>query len=473
MFMTVLRWEIRALRRDPAFWAVLIFGVVALGFALFNGERWRSHLNGVRTAVAERDISTRIEARALATRLDRGQQTPPFFERDPRNPLAYANNLMAHYAVLPATPLAALTIGQSDLLPSALSLTPGRLPSLAGASEPENPHRLLIGRFDVAFAIVFLLPLLIIGLSYALLAGERERGTLALLLAQPLTLQTLFTGKIVPRILLIAALLLLFTLAFAVFVPASAWPRLMLWFVVALAYAAFWFAMTVAVVTRRGGTATHAVILATAWLTLTLLVPAGINLAVKTMAPVPSRVELILALRSATDGAIAERSKLLGAFYEDHPELAPQGGAAGGADFATLQLVTNQKVERDLAPVLTRFADQLALQQGLVEKLQYLSPALLAQSALADSAGTGAARHAWFLQQAIAHHGELRAFFEPRALRKEKFAAWDDVPAFRFAEEPMGSVVARVLPAIGALLVIAIAFGMLSWLALRREVVVT
>src|SRR5438128_7484712 len=167
MFTIVFRWESRALGRDPAFWAVLIFGLVALGFSLFNGERWHAHLNSVRTAVAERDIETRTEARALATRIERGQQSAPFFESDPRNPLAYANNLMAHYAVLPATPLAALTIGQSDLLPSALQIAPGRLPSLAGASEPENPHRLLIGRFDAAFAIVFLLPLLIIGLSYA------------------------------------------------------------------------------------------------------------------------------------------------------------------------------------------------------------------------------------------------------------------------------------------------------------------
>lgn len=473
MFTTVLRWEIRALGRDPAFWAVLIFGVVALGFALFNGERWRAHLNSVGTAVAAQDVATRTEARTLATRIERGQQSAPFFERDPRNALAYANNLMAHYAVLPATPLAALTIGQSDLLPSALPLTPGRLPSLASASEPENPHRLLIGRFDVAFAIIFLLPLLIIGLSYALLAGERERGILALLLAQPLTSRALFTGKIVPRILLISALLLSFTILFAAFVPASAWPRLALWFAVALAYTAFWFALTTAVVTRHGGTASHALILATAWLALTLLVPAGINLAVKRIAPVPSRVELILALRNATDGAIAERSKLLGAFYEDHPELAPQGAAAGGADFATLQLVTNQKVERDLAPVLARFADQLARQQGLVEKLQYLSPALLAESALADAAGTGAARQAWFFNQALAHHRELRAFFEPRALRKENFAAWDEVPAFRFTEEPLGSVAERVLPGICALLVVAFAFGLLSWLALRRDVVVT
>ncbi|XSC47622.1 ABC transporter permease subunit [Bradyrhizobium sp. RDT10] len=197
MFKTVFRWELRALRLDLAFWAVLTFGIVALGFALVNGERWRSHLDGVRAAAAQQDISARATARATAQRINSGQQPSSFF--DPRNSLVYANYLMSHSAVLPATPIAALAVGQSDLLPSALPLAPGRLPSVADGSEPENPHRLLIGRFDPAFAVIFLFPLLIIGMSYALLAGERERGTLALLLAQPLTMQALFVGKIVPR----------------------------------------------------------------------------------------------------------------------------------------------------------------------------------------------------------------------------------------------------------------------------------
>jgi len=143
---TVLRWEIRALRRDPAFWAVLIFGVVALSFALFNGERWRSHLDGLRTAVTERAVSARMQARELATRIDSGEQPAPFFDGDPRNPLAYANHLMAHYAILPAPRSRLLRLGRVSLLPSTLPLPPGGCPHLQALSEPENPHRLLIGR---------------------------------------------------------------------------------------------------------------------------------------------------------------------------------------------------------------------------------------------------------------------------------------------------------------------------------------
>ena len=461
MFATVFRWEIRALRRDPACWAVLVFAIAAMAFAMFNGTRWRAHIDGVAAAAAARDVSARTEARAQAARIDAKTETAPFVARDPRNAFGYANGVMAHYAVLPATPLAALAAGQSDLLPSVLPLAPASLPSVAGGSEPENPHRLLIGRFDPAFAVVFLVPLVVIALTFALLAGERERGTLALLLAQPLTLRSLFAAKLAPRVLLVLALSGLLAALFLVSAPGAAGPRLALWLAVALAYTAFWFALSAAVIVRSGSSATHAVTLAAAWLALTMLLPAGINLAVKTLAPMPSRIELILALRAATDAATAERSKLLGAFYEDHPELAAGGGGTG--DFVTLQLLTSQRVEQDLTPVLSRYQDQLAIQQALVDKLQFLSPALLAETALSESAGTGLARHHWFFAQALAHHREVRAFFDPRALRKEKFTAWDDVPVFRFVEEPFADVAARVAPALAALGFAALVLGLWSW----------
>jgi ABC-2 type transport system permease protein len=474
MFGTVFRWEMRALRRDPACWLALTLALAALVFALANGARWLTHLETIRAAAEARDLSARAEARAFAARLDARIERAPFVTRDPRNAYGYANNLMAHYAVVPATPLAALTVGQGDLLPSVVPLAPITLPSVAARSEPENPHRLLIGRFDAAFAVVFLVPLLIIALTYALLSGERERGTLALLLAQPVTLSTVFAAKFACRVLLVLGLLVLLTLGFALATPVADWTRLGLWLVVALAYAAFWFALSAAVIVGSGGSAGHAVKLAAAWLALTMLLPAAINLAVKTLAPVPSRIELILALRSATDAATAERSKVLAEFYEDHPELMPAGGATTAlGDFVTLRLVTNQRIERDLVPVLARYEEQLVRQQALVDKLQFLSPALLAQAALADAAGTGIARHRWFFAQVLAHHAELRAFFNPRALAKEKFSAWDEVPDFRYVEEPTAAASARAVPALAALLLAALAFGLWSWRMLLRARLVT
>jgi ABC-2 type transport system permease protein len=66
-------------------------------------------------------------------------------------------------------------------------------------SEMENPWNLLSGHVDVAFVVVYLLPLLIFALSYNLLSVEREQGTLRMLLSQPLNLTTLLLGKVTVR----------------------------------------------------------------------------------------------------------------------------------------------------------------------------------------------------------------------------------------------------------------------------------
>jgi cell division protein FtsW (lipid II flippase) len=108
-------------------------------------------------------------------------------------------------------------------------LAPWRQPSIAAATDPENPHRLLIGRFDAAFVVVFLVPLFIIALTYSLIAGERERGTLALLLAQPVTLPALITAKLAPRVIIVVALLALIAVLFALAIAQVNGAGLALW----------------------------------------------------------------------------------------------------------------------------------------------------------------------------------------------------------------------------------------------------
>jgi Domain of unknown function (DUF3526) len=98
-----------------------------------------------------------------------------------------------------------------------------------------------------------------------------------------------------------------------------------------------------------------------------------------------------------------------------------------------------------------------------------LSPALLAETALAESAGTGLPRHHWFFAQAMAHHAQLRAFFDPRALRKENFAAWDEVPPFRYVEGPISDVLARIAPPLAVLAAIALALGLWTWRTLHHR----
>src|SRR3546814_3816686 len=69
--------------------------------------------------------------------------------------------------------------------------------------EIENPLNLMTGTFDISFVVIFLLPVFIIALTYDMLSGEKESGTLALAMTQPVSLRTFMAGKLLSRIALL------------------------------------------------------------------------------------------------------------------------------------------------------------------------------------------------------------------------------------------------------------------------------
>jgi ABC-2 type transport system permease protein len=88
----------------------------------------------------------------------------------------------------------------------------------------------------------------------------------------------------------------------------------------------------------------------------------------------------------------------------------------------------------------------------VIDGLRFLSPAILAQDALNDVAGTGTARHREFVRQVEAYHAAWREYFVPKILQKIRLASYEDVPRFRYLEEPLAAALARVLVGAAGLL---------------------
>jgi ABC-2 type transport system permease protein len=68
-------------------------------------------------------------------------------------------------------------VGQSDRYPYLVKLNIDAKAGFADAYETVetvNPRKLLLGTFDTAFVIVYLLPLFVLALSHDLLASEFE-----------------------------------------------------------------------------------------------------------------------------------------------------------------------------------------------------------------------------------------------------------------------------------------------------------
>lgn len=475
MLARILRHEWRTLTSDATMWTLLGIVALSIGYGTLNGAQWVAFQQQA-IAETEREERERYAAQeAQMARLTRGEvEVSPF--ADPRNPDAAGRRLGTRYAVMPPGPLAALSIGQSDLLPYYVRMTTDAKETVTAAAELENPQRLLAGRFDLSFVLIYLYPLLILAISYNLLSAEREQGTLALLLSQPVSLRMLALAKVTLRFLVFLCTIVgLAGLALMVsgvdFARDGAVVRLLLWLAAIVGYGLFWFSLAVAVAALGRSSATNAMTLAAIWLVLVVLLPSMFNLLATTLYPVPSRVEMIQAVRLASDQANDQGSQLLSKYYEDHPELAGGGVEQVMNDFNVIRVAVGTEVERRVRPVVDGFDRQLASQQRIIDRLRFLSPAILMQDALNDIAGTGVARHRHFMQQVSSYHEAWRGYFVPLVFRKAQLTSYDEIPRFHYQDERPVAAAGRVAVALLGLLLPTLIVGAAGFRALSRYAV--
>jgi len=468
-----MKHEWRTLVADRTLWAITPLFALFIGYGVYNGSSWARFQQTTLEAAKQEERDRFAKAKAECAAIEQGGQPASAFT-NPRLPSIAASKTGPRYALAPPAPLAALSIGQSDLYPYYFKVTSQSKQTFTANDEIENPTNLLAGRFDLAFVIIYLYPLLILALSYNLISAEREQGTLAMMMSQPVSLRTFTAGKIGLRALVVVALAAGFSLAGFLLSDAAsgaegAWLRLLLWIAVVAGYGAFWFALAILVNAFGRNSATNAMALAGMWLVLALILPALLNVAVTTIYPVPSRVEMIQATRRASAEATAKGSQLLARYYEDHPELTA-GSQADPNDFYARSVAVQDETERLIQPVIDHFDRQVTGQQSLLDRFRFLSPAVVAQSALNDVAGTGAARYRHFLGLVDAFHQSWRAHFTPPIVQKALLVAgdYDRLPAFTFREEPAGAVARRATVGLIGLLIPALLIGWLSLRALRR-----
>ena len=205
MLGRLMKYEWRNLSADGAPLAVALLLGAAIAYGAFNGSQWvRFQQRTIGAALAEE--RARLDGiRAEIPKVESGELKVSAFA-DPRLPQSFGRNMGLRYAVMPPAALGALAIGQSDLYPYYFKVSTGSKETFINSDEIENPVHLLAGRFDLAFVILYLFPLVILAFSYNLISAEKEAGTLALTLSQPVTLRKVVMAKVTLRALFVVAL---------------------------------------------------------------------------------------------------------------------------------------------------------------------------------------------------------------------------------------------------------------------------
>jgi ABC-2 type transport system permease protein len=427
--MAILRLEWRMLRAGPALWIGCIAMLAAAGYGLWNGAAWTD--------------SQRLPPQA---------ETEKAPTHDP-----YVLSTQQQFAVLPPGPLSILSIGDSVLHPAAAKVyawsTPG---SLFAQSELHNPANLRAGRFDAGFTMIYLLPLFILTLFFDLLSADREGGTLAVIQSHPAPLLRVLLLKVLPRAAVVWSIILLCGLAAAAGIPFAALPRLALWTMAVCLYSGFWIALALAVNTAGYGSSTNGLILAGCWIVLAIAAPALIDNFIQAEWPLPPRSEVILAAEQAELNYARERQTAVEILLHEHPDYRPPDGSipssrgAGPSSRGAGLIAAFLREQPALEAVEQRHRHALDLRDAAAGRLQWLSPSIALQFALADLAGSGSPRYRHFRRQVDGFVREERAYFFKSVLRGEGVASGSP-PRFHYVEEPLATVAARTAMPLGVI----------------------
>ncbi len=467
VLITAATCESRLLLKDTGWWVALALMAACVAYAGHNG-RVRLQERGRIVAQAIQDESRRIDALTkLLDKIERHEAPRPDAPyRDPGNAIYVGRGQGAAVAYLPDAPLAAAAIGMSDLYPQVLKVSVGGKDSFLFVDEIENPAHLLGGGFDLAFVIVSILPLLVLGTCHDVLSGERERGTLALILSSSAPLATVLTGKLLVRAGGLAAMA---TIASCLFLPirweSAAFAMSGLVATIMLT-SAFWAALCLFVNAAGRDSAFNAVALLMIWVVLLVVGPAALNAIAQVLFPAPSRAELVIAVREAAVDAERDRDATDARYRAEHPETADKPGDDRTARTLAVTVAADARADA----ILNDQDGLVRRQRELSDRLAYLMPACLLQDALAELAGNGQTRWDDYLSRVATFHAAFRHFFVAKANARESLTTADYGRFPRFdpkveSEAALRASLGRVVQSLSAVALVTLA---LSLAAVRR-----
>jgi len=430
------KYEWLLLIRNRWIQVLTILLLILFGFAVYNGiQKVDVRTSNITTAINEFETGEK-EILAQLDSIDKGLKMNTSTLLLPIRPIVIGN-LHPRVVNMPAKSTAFISTGQSDLFTHYVQPIVTADDSTINFKEMTSPVQLLFGSFDLAFVIVYLLPLLIIAFSFNILAFERESGSLKLLASQPINIRLWVLQKLGLRFFwLVIVIFITLSTVFIIFdfdFKSNLMPFVGLLTII-IAYTLFWFVLAFATNIWIKSSAKNAITLLGFWILFVLLSPSIINQVSNTLYPIPSRTLMLNEIRSVKAKTTKKQDEILDNFLRDHPEYATNDSVQIRGYYQKY-MATQQLVQDEMKPLLSKFESQLNNQHKLVNASSWFSPALIVQNSLNRIAGTSTEDYQDFKQQSLAFSKEWRDFFKPMMFKDLTFekSDYENLPKFEFS----------------------------------------
>ncbi|WP_405604918.1 DUF3526 domain-containing protein [Polaribacter sp. Asnod1-A03] len=460
------KYELKILLRSR--WVQLI-SLLLLGlfvFAAFNGELKIAKRKAQIVQAREIEKASDKKIIALLDSIENGMAVNVSRWKNPTSPIAIGNYYPRVAAMDPSN-MGFLAVGQSDIFTHYVTPTVSGDDFALNYTEMTSPIQLLFGSFDLMFVIVYLLPLIIIAFSYNVLSEEKERGTLRLLASQPISIRKWVLQKLILRFFCMS--LIIMVVSAIVFVLYATVPLVSFLSFLGLVfcYMLFWFSLAFVININSAKSAKNALSLLGLWIVFVLLIPSVISQTGDVFYPIPPRTEMINELREHKAEATKKQDEILNNFLRDHPEYAINDSTQSRTYWH--KYIASQKlIKEELEPLLTNYEEKLAQQQAWVSKFQWISPAIITQSALGTMAGTTKQDYTNYQNQVTAFAEDWRTYFVPLLYNNKTFkkSMYKELPSFTYAANTTN----HLLSSMFILLIVSLIFILLAMLNYKIKV---
>jgi ABC-2 type transport system permease protein len=331
-----------------------------------------------------------------------------------------------HVVQDPPGPMAWLSAGNRESLPVVQRVRMLGLQGQIYDGESHNPEAAAAGVFDFGFAIVFLLPLLCIGLNHDLATQDREQGRAGLLASLVGRGRRLWWRRILARYALALAAAVLPLAAFASVV--SAWRWQLLWVIAAVAlYAAVWSAACawISLRWRQRASTANAMAMLALWVATTVALPALANSAIGLWGPQMRSGEIALVHRKRVNDAWdLPKEATFTAFFRWHPEWRHTPPVIGRFHWKWYYAF-HHVADRTVQPMVAADEQAMRRRDRIGAWIGAFVPAVGMQNVIDGMADNGNRRLIAHRHAVAEFHDRMRRYFYPFVFDERPFGVAD------------------------------------------------
>ncbi len=238
--------------------------------------------------------------------------------------VSHASNLW-DVSLFPS-PLSALSVGSSQTWPDVYRIAGTSISKTVQRGDQIRAATSAYGPFDVAFVVMAIAPLVVIGLTFNVSSRDRESALQNLTLAQTCSLGRLMAVRCFVRAALVIGLVVCVVNGGLLIALGSQFDlnvvvNLAIWNCVATLYLLIWSSLSLFVNSFAKSSSTNGAALLLLWLILVLLIPKFVSTTVQRAVPTQRENALVEREKDTFDQASQEADDLVKSFQSKHPEI--------------------------------------------------------------------------------------------------------------------------------------------------------